>query len=257
MALNAIDCWLYEQLVKAKVIPENPDVLELGEACWHSDVDIQRLIQAIQVYADAGIRMELLRQLERSFSPPSKTIHFEIAKIFYKTFLNYRTIASVDFDGSEQALRYDLNVPLPLAEHYHVVINTGTAEHIFNAGQFFKTMHERTCPNGLMIHALPFTGWLDHGFFNFNPTFVADLATANEYQLLIWLYGELKPLRIVQLKNIEQVHEMSKRNELGANSLQYAVFRKPPTEKAFAVPLQGVYRRQLSQQAAQDWQDLR
>jgi hypothetical protein len=77
-----------------------------------------------------------------------------------------------------------------LDRQFHVVINSGTAEHVFNACQFFKTVHERTFPGGLMIHAFPFVGWLDHGFYNFNPTLIADLAAANQYAFLIWVYSE-------------------------------------------------------------------
>lgn len=35
-----------------------------------------------------------------------------------------------------------------------------------------------------MIWVLPFYNWMNHGFFNFNPLLFADLAAANEYQVL-------------------------------------------------------------------------
>jgi hypothetical protein len=63
-------------------------------------------------------------------------------------------------------------------------LNNGTAEHVFNVGQLFKTMHERTKPLGLMLHDGPFTGWVNHGFYTFQPTLYLDLAAANDYELL-------------------------------------------------------------------------
>lgn len=261
MAINAIDYAIYRELSKSKQIPPHPDILEIGEANWYGDVEITRLAEDIGVYANSECRLDLLKKLkqlvENSLHDPTGGIYFDIAKVFYKTFLDYRSIASIDLDGTENALRYDLNIPLPLENQYHVLINTGTAEHVFNIYQFFKTVHERTYPGGLMVHAFPFTGWLDHGFYNFSPTFVADLASANRYQMLSWVYGELLPTRVVQLKSIEQVHAMDRNKELGLNSLQYVVLRKPPQEVPFDIPMQGVYSCKVSDQTMRDWYQMR
>ena len=108
-----------------------------------------------------------------------------------------------------------------------------------------------------MIHAFPFSGWLDHGFFNFNPTLIADLATANQYELLAWVYSESQPFRLVQIKNIEQIHEMNKRGEIHGNSMQHVVFRKPEEEKDFVIPMQGYYAGNLSSAATDDWTKMR
>jgi hypothetical protein len=261
MALNSIDYIIYRELHKAKCIPPNPDVLELGEANWYGDMKLTQLTEAIREYAAPECRLDLIKKLEKLLKQEdpdtSGGIYFDIAKIFYRTFLNYRSIEAIDFDGTAQAMRYDLNEPVPLEKRYHVIINTGTAEHIFNVFQFFKTVHERTLPGGLMIHAIPFTGWLDHGFYNFNPTFVADLAVTNRYQMLLWIYGELNPPKVVQLTNIEQVHAMAQKRELGGNSLQYAVLRKAGDEAPFSIPMQGIYARRVSGEAARDWVEMR
>jgi hypothetical protein len=259
MAINAIDYVIYRELSKSKQIPARPDVLELGEANWYGDVEIAQLAQDIGEYANPDCRMELIKTLEQMLKkePRAASFHFDIAKVFYKTFLDFNTITAIDLDGTEKALRYDLNIRVPLEKQYHLVTNTGTAEHVFNIHQFFKTVHERTLPGGLMIHAMPFTGWLDHGFYSFNPTFVVDLAATNKYQVLLWVYGELRPTRIVQLKSIEQVHAMAANSQLGSNSLLYVVMRKAPQEAPFAVPMQGYYSRVVSDQAKQDWFQLR
>ena len=35
-----------------------------------------------------------------------------------------------------------------------------------------------------MLHILPFIDWINHGFYNFNPIFFADLAASNEYEIV-------------------------------------------------------------------------
>ena len=45
MALNVIDYVIYRELSKAKLVPAQPDVLELGEANWYGDVEITQLAE--------------------------------------------------------------------------------------------------------------------------------------------------------------------------------------------------------------------
>jgi hypothetical protein len=252
MAIGCIDYLVVRELAKANLIPPQPDVLELGEANWYGDVDVKQLIGDIQQYADLDTQYELLSRLEKLYSDPSApNVAFDIAKVFYRTFLKYRSITAIDLHGTASALRYNLNDPLPMDRQFHIVINTGTAEHVFNVCQFFKSMDERTLPEGLMIHAFPFMGWLDHGFYTFNPTLIADLAMANNYQILIWLYSEGQ--HFVEIKNIEQIHEMKKRSEIHENSMQHLVLRKPKEDQSFVVPMQGYYARTISKSAAEDW----
>jgi hypothetical protein len=258
MAISSIDYLVFRELAKAKAIPPQPDVLELGEANWYGDVEIGQLVGDIQEYANKDTRVELLKQLEILVSNLSaEGVYFDIAKAFYKTFLDYRSITAIDLHGTSKALRYDLNEPVAMDRQFHVAINTGTAEHVFNVCQFFKTVHERTCPEGLMIHAFPFVGWLDHGFYNFNPTMIADLAAANQYVLLVWVYSESQPFRFVQIKNIEQLHEMKNRGEIRENSMLHAVLRKPREERIFVAPIQGYYSGSLSASATRDWTELK
>ena len=108
-----------------------------------------------------------------------------------------------------------------------------------------------------MIHTFPFVGWLDHGFYNINPTLIADLAAANKYEILIWIYSESNPLKIVQVRNIEEFHEMKKRGEIRENSMLHVVLRKSAQEQPFVTPMQGFYAGVLSSSAAEDWTKLR
>jgi hypothetical protein len=64
-------------------------------------------------------------------------------------------------------------------------------------------------------------------------------------------------MRIVQIQQIEQVHEMAKRGELGATSVHIVAMTKPQQERPFAAPMQGYYSNRLSAEAKGDWFKLR
>lgn len=63
-----------------------------------------------------------------------------------------------------------------------LVTNNGTSEHIFDQRAVFQNAHEMS--RNLMLHLLPFTPWLNHGFYNYNPILFRDLAAANDYEMV-------------------------------------------------------------------------
>jgi hypothetical protein len=97
----------------------------------------------------------------------------------------------VDVDGRVGTLVLDLNfdsIPTDHQSRYGLVTNHGTSEHLINQYNVFKVMHDFTKPNGIMIHAVPFTVHLEHGFFNYQPNFFESLARYNSYETLgIWV----------------------------------------------------------------------
>ncbi|MBI3918273.1 MAG: hypothetical protein HY322_14855, partial [Betaproteobacteria bacterium] len=155
------------------------------------------------------------------------------------------------------ALKLDLNYPVSLGRQFDIMVNGGTAEHVFNVFQFFKSSHEMTRPGGLMVHTMPFRGWVEHGFYSFNPTFYWDLAIANGYALPIFAYAELSPTRIVQFTRRESVLDMVRGDTRGRNANLYAVFKKDDSESAFCIPTQGIYAGNVSKDMVKAWYDLR
>lgn len=258
MAITAIEYSLFSQLKQSGVLPLSPALLELGEANWYGDVPIEQLGNDIYRYvSNDDEKKQLYLALNRLVADRPPTMLWDVAKIFYRTFLNYCDTVAIDFDGTAAALKLDLNQPLDLGRQFDIVFNGGTAEHVFNQFQVFKTIHAATLPGGIMIHGLPFTGWMDHGFYNFNPTFFWDLAAANDYQILALVYAELSPLKLVQLHQREQTAEMLTSGQIGANSLIYAIFKKTSVEQPFISPLQGYYAKTVSKQVSEAWQTLR
>ncbi len=149
-------------------LPPRPTVLEIGEANWYGDVptvDVPELADVPDL-ATADL--------------------WEKARIFYKSVLDPARIDAVDLQGTRTARRFDLNRPLPMpaSVRYDIVINTGTTEHVFDQRQVFETIHDRTKPGGLMVHAFPVGGCKDHGFYLYSPCLLRDLAAANGYETL-------------------------------------------------------------------------
>jgi hypothetical protein len=257
MAITAIEYVLFSQMRQQNAIPLGGDCLELGEANWYGDVAVEQLGQDIYRFAKEEERTALFRQLDEITQAKRPGMLFEIAKVFWRTFWQPCSMTAVDLHGTEAALKLDLNFPIELPQRYHAVFNLGTAEHIFNIAQVMKTIHDYTLPGGLMIHGLPFTGWLDHGFYNVQPTFFWDLAQANSYTIMAYLYVEYNPLKFVQLWKREDILELVTKNQIGQNALLYCVLRKPAEDQPFCFPIQGYYAGTLSQEAAEAWKTLR
>ncbi len=258
MAITAVEYTIFSELKKSRLLPTNPSFLELGEANWYCDVPYEKLSDDIcQLLDNSELQIALLEELIDVVRGQQPNMLWDVAKIFYRTFLNYSETVAIDFGGTEKALKLDLNQPISLGRQFDVVYNGGTAEHVFNVWQLFKTVHDHTASNGLMIHGAPFTGWLDHGFYNFNPTFYWDLAAANGYNILFFLYTEMSPLKIMSVSQREQLAEMAKAGQIGSNSHIYVVFKKPDEIRPFMTPQQGYYANIVSEQVKKTWESLR
>lgn len=257
MAITEIEYTLFRQLREQGALPLGGDILELGEANWYGDVAVDRLAQDIYRFARENDRKDLFLRLDRIVRDNLPSAPSDLAKIYWRVFWQPASLTAIDFHGTETALKLDLNKPLSLPAPFHAVLNLGTAEHVFNIAQLFKTVHDFTRADGLMVHGLPFSGWVDHGFYSFNPTFYWDLAAANDYTVLSCLYAELEPAKLVQLHHRESVIELVKTGQLGENSLIYTVFRKAPQDTEFRIPIQGYYADALSAEAKQAWKMLR
>jgi hypothetical protein len=82
---------------------------------------------------------------------------------------------------------FDLNeehLPAHYREHFDVVLNFGTTEHIINQMNCFRVMHDALKVGGIFFHQLPSVGWVDHGYFCYHDCFFVDLAKANDYEIV-------------------------------------------------------------------------
>ncbi len=155
-------------------------------------------------------------------------------------YLGFRRYTAIDIDETHGAIAIDLNFDEVPEEHrgaYGLVTNHGTAEHIINQANVFKAIHDLAAPGGLILSVSPFIGWVEHGFFNYQPNFFQALARFNAYEVLgMWVnhdpWAELVSLLDDGIKKFSI--------ELGHNYLIVSLFRKT-SDAAFFMPVQGHY----------------
>lgn len=229
----AISATHYELLSNLKpLLPKGGSLLEIGEANWYGDLDP----------ANVG----LSRQDD----------WFAIVKEFYQQLFAPTRIVSIDFNGTEAAWRCDLNAPLPPLGMFDLIINHGTAEHVFDIAQVFRSIHDACKVGGLMVHESPFTGWLDHGFYCLQPTLFYDLAAANGYDVVSVDIEEIVSKQMLPVWSRDKMTELLTANAIPNNAMLFVVLRKKAAA-AFRIPLQGYYAQSLSDQGRKAWEVLR
>jgi SAM-dependent methyltransferase len=102
---------------------------------------------------------------------------------FYKLFgaTSYR---SIDLTDARADFAYNLNDPIPRMGTFDIITDFGTAEHVFNIGQLFASMHKLLNVGGILLFTSPCYGYINHGFFNLHPLLFFDVAAANRYEVV-------------------------------------------------------------------------
>jgi SAM-dependent methyltransferase len=256
LAITGLEYVVFSSLRSHGLLPARSHVLEFGESNWYGDVPVSQLDQDIQALMTDD-RDSLLKELRGAVAVNGPQVLYEIARIFFRGIVDAASYAAIDPGSPTSRYQFDLNFPILLEDQFDVTINNGTAEHIFNVAQFFKTVHERTKPGGLMIHSSPFTGWPDHGFYNFQPTLFFDLARANQYEILSFVCGQIKPLKYVQITSHADFGKLLKGERIPPNAHLNVVYRKPSEPKEFAMPMQGYYAGTLTPEMKRMWHEHR
>lgn len=154
-------------------------VLQLGrqDAYFHFDV-LQSQAQQFGV----ELRPAAIRTVH---NPWSKQQVIDDVTLF--SALGFAQVDSLDFVADEQpSIVHDLNEPVPASFHarWDVVYDGGTLEHVFDVATAFRNIHAMTKPGGLVIHESPTNNFVDHGFWQINPTLLFDFYAANGYEML-------------------------------------------------------------------------
>jgi hypothetical protein len=257
MAITQIEYTILSLLKLEGIFPENPNIIEFGESNWYGDIPIEQLREDLQSCENEDLKEQLIKELDLILKEQGEWWLFDLTKIFYKLIFNYKNILAIDLHGTDKAYKIDLNQPIEIKQRFNISINIGTGEHIFNIYQFFKTIHDITLPQGIMIHCMPFSGWYDHGFFNLQPTFYWDLAKANDYQIITLIYTQSSPIKLIELEQREDIITMAKDGIFTGNSMIFAVFQKSDRSQEFKIPMQGYYSEEISEESQNAWRSLR
>lgn len=254
MAITKTGYEILKILAARGVIQQGGSLLQIGEANFYGDISFEEL--AADIDRLPAERQDPLRrrfkeaaQLERG---PSL---FALAYACYDLIFQPTEVVSIDM-GGPTALPIDLNEPCQLGRQFDTVINGGTAEHVFDIANVFRIIHDHCRPGGIMVHFAPFQGWVDHGFWNLQPTVYFDLAAANDYQLEFLAVEDVSARQFVQLNTREQLLNLAASDLLPANACLAAALRRT-NSSPFRVPQQGIYDDRLSNQAADAWKSLR
>jgi hypothetical protein len=115
-----------------------------------------------------------------------------------------------------------------------------------NQYNVFKMMHEFVKPGGVMIHAVPFTVHLEHGFFNYQPNFFEALARYNSYETLgLWVGPDWQLASFIPWDPIllDYLAFNSKTTHL------LVVAQRKMYDKPFCVPFQEIYENMVPDEA--------
>ncbi len=175
---------------------------------------------------------------------------FKSVRDFYQS-LQCQYLA-LDVNEEKDAIICDLNEPARLDRQFDLVTNNGTGEHLFNQYMVFKNAHDLCHIGGWMLHILPMTPWLNHGFFNYNPILFRDLAAANHYEVGMSLIGnragdhvplgewgwiEKRPKDLITA--VEELLSLDRGEVFVVSALK-------KTAEAFRTPLQGKYQQDVA-----------
>ena len=247
-AINVLEC---RNIIKN----ENPEAIDLGsQTSSISSTFISSLIHQNSKLKDS--QKKNLENLKNKNGFSTKDYFQSIG------FSNYK---SIDINGVYESYQFDLNKNISKTynfnQKYDLVINNGTGEHVFNQYALYLNFHNLTKTDGIMLNILPFIDWINHGFYNFNPIFFADLAASNKYKIekislanrdgaelkldasdYEIMFEQIKP-RINDSK-FNKMIEIAK-TKIGKNILLVVVLKKLFDNK-FKTPLQGKYLSDIS-----------
>ncbi len=255
MALTYSILICLKSLWESGLVRETNSILELGEQNWFGDVDSRQISDFINLCEKNPQRKNKLEnELAHVLETEPEEKLFDLAKIFYKAIFNFDVYRAVDFHGTSASEKHDLNYPVPITEQFDIVTNLGTAEHIFNVAQFFETVHEKTKKGGFMIHFFPNQGCYDHGFYNFHPTFVFDLARTNNYGIASLVYSNTRqsPPELLSILERPVYVQRAITGELSDYSHLFTVLVKMES-RPFQFPQQGYYDSDLPDELRKAW----
>ncbi|MCB4790665.1 MAG: class I SAM-dependent methyltransferase [Elusimicrobia bacterium] len=107
-------------------------------------------------------------------------------KVFFKYLgcEKYVTLDVSNYEGVDYI--FDLNKPeisADLKNKFDLIIDSGTLEHVFHLPNVLNNLYKMLKVNGRIIHTVPSSNHIDHGFYMFSPTFFLDYYSANKYEI--------------------------------------------------------------------------
>ena len=108
-----------------------------------------------------------------------------ISDIAFFNLLGFDEVHSLDGNDYEGAdYIYDLNrddISTVIPTQYDLVLDSGTIEHVFHQPNVLKNIFDSLLVGGHVMHLAPSNNFVDHGFYQFSPTFFYDYYISNKF----------------------------------------------------------------------------
>lgn len=193
------------------------------------------------------IRDRLMLSAKEDFQ--QKGFISDVALLKSLGFTDVRRMDVCPYEGAD--LIHDLNStdldPLWL-DSFDFILDAGTSEHVFHLPNLLCNLHRMLRTGGRIIHILPSSNHVDHGFYMFSPTLFWDYYEQNHYEICSFLL-----IRHTQKHDTEpwQISEytpgcLDRVSFGGLDDGMYAfacVVSKTSLSIGGSVPQQGAYRR--------------
>lgn len=168
--------------------------------------------------------------------------------------IGFQQSETMDYSDFEEADHlFDLNsdtLPEELMDRFDVIIDGGTIEHVFHVPNALKNVHKMLKVGGRIIHVVPSSNYLDHGFYSFSPTLFCDYYWANQYgidRLQVFRHENKPGLHLLELAELPfEIYEYVPGclDKIAFGGLDdalygtYVVARKLPKSRCDVVPSQ-------------------
>ena len=127
-----------------------------------------------------------------NIEPPNSFIKLDPSHILtdkeFGTCLGFNSLLSIDFNDSEGSeIIQNLNVTPPAPEWrgvFDFLYTNGTLEHIFDMPNVLENCWHFLAVGGVIVHCATCNNQIEHGFYQFSPTFFFDYYAANQYKIL-------------------------------------------------------------------------
>lgn len=106
---------------------------------------------------------------------------------------DYYDVDKFNFDKPK--ILHDLQKPFPKKYHnfFNLIIDSGTLEHIFDIRSVMENIVKTTKLGGYVFQNIPTNNFLDHGFYQIQPTFFHDFYKANGFKIIEAYLVETRP----------------------------------------------------------------
>jgi SAM-dependent methyltransferase len=162
---------------------------------------------------------------------------FDTAAGFFKH-LGFAQVSALDISDYEGAdIVGDLNdpdLPQKIGRRFDLVYDSGTLEHIFDASTGLRSIAKLVHPGGVVVHATPCNGFVDHGFWQVSPDLYKAFYSAAGFEIMtvaLFVFGE-HPHAI---QTGENLYRTKGRKYISANAaeaiLVFAAQKKRDVEK--------------------------